>query len=742
MIEVPYTVKKALRNGDMLKKYRIVVLEAKKPISTILTPPFTYTAPKDDTYTFFNGETGYGFSDILVKNPDGTYWGVPVVLPPMGASDYDTTTSVTVELVAGAVVTITAWSSVTYVEVTSATPDTQASFTIDNDNLVKESVSIDERMCSGSTLKFGLCEGSSLEFQYFGYPNIRGRRIQVFIDVQYRDNDKSVKWYTIPMGYFTVDQCSTQASTGIIKALAYNKLKSEYLDEKKNDEIMEEFANMEEVCVDDILNLMLGEYAIDKDEKTYIDERDLQRDTPTALITSYYRYSNLYGDQGPLGPGLLIINNEHTTSTNILTEARAWVHRWSPDSTYPVKVRFKIDFDEIDKRCEKFLVSALDKASINQTTDTMMSRIVNMTGDPNSGNDALLQKWFFQVYVTFTDGTKKRFSHTGHKYGVCDGTFADLNKITLENVSSIIFMQPNYLRYGKNSGNGRPVSISASGYSGRLQNELFFHGDTAYYQYFASSTSERTVQTYMPPLMIGESTGLPYNGLAEYITVESITNLSSADLVKVKPAEMADVTLRDLQSAVYETAAEYGQIDRVTDLFSGVSLGHERLYPADTLYPANNLYPGGNAARAAKSSYQKLWTDSVGAQTFRYLIITYKGIETDEKGNESEKDFTLQRTVNPDGTTDYNMSDNWIFRNLIWTAEDVGTYADAMVAKMKSITWFPFEMWAPGLPFLETGDELEITTKDGTYTSYILQRSLSGIQNLQDTFINGELDIF
>ena len=50
--------------------------------------------------------------------------------------------------------------------------------TIDNENLVSESVSIDERMCSGDTLKFGLCEGSSLEFQYFGKPNITGKRVQ------------------------------------------------------------------------------------------------------------------------------------------------------------------------------------------------------------------------------------------------------------------------------------------------------------------------------------------------------------------------------------------------------------------------------------------------------------------------------------------------------------------------------------------------------------------------------------
>ena len=59
------------------------------------------------------------------------------------------------------------------------TPD-ETIGTIDNNNLVSESVSIDERMCSGDTLKFGLCEGSSLEFQYFDKPNITGKRVQAF----------------------------------------------------------------------------------------------------------------------------------------------------------------------------------------------------------------------------------------------------------------------------------------------------------------------------------------------------------------------------------------------------------------------------------------------------------------------------------------------------------------------------------------------------------------------------------
>ena len=69
-------------------------------------------------------------------------------------------------------------------------------------------------------------------------------------------------------------------------------------------------------------------------------------------------------------------------------------------------------------------------------------------------------------------------------------------------------------------------------------------------------------------------------------------------------------------------------------------------------------------------------------------------------------------------------------------------FADEMALRMQGVKWFPFEMWCAGLPYLETGDEIEIPMGEETYTSYILQRGLKGIQNLQDTFINGTLDIF
>jgi hypothetical protein len=135
--------------------------------------------------------------------------------------------------------------------------------------------------------------------------------------------------------------------------------------------------------------------------------------------------------------------------------------------------------------------------------------------------------------------------------------------------------------------------------------------------------------------------------------------------------------------------------------------------------------------------YSQLWADEGNVHKWRNLIITYKGIVDGQ-----EKDIVYQKQINADGTDDYYCSDNCLFRNLVWTSDRIYYYATEMVNSMRYITWFPFELWCAGLPYMETGDRIDIPYNGNTYSSYILQRQLKGIQNLQDTYINGTLDIF
>lgn len=614
--------------------------------------------------------------------------------------------------------------------------DGTTDFVIDNDTLVSETVHFDERMCSGDTIKFGLCEGSFLEFQYFNHPNLYGRRINVFIDVQYM-GDNGLAYYPIPMGFYQVKKCARQASTGIMKVSAYNKLQSEYLDQKANAEIIELFGDSS-VYVMDINRALLGEYGVDV--KEYADlwpgSEHFSESDATATF-SPFRYTTLIGDQGPFSPAILKENAaDYSTSSNIYMSAEAlmiWYESTSQVGRPYVQIKIDPLVTEADNAIADWIKEQFGKISGNASADTLWSRLQNMSGNITDDEDALLKGYFFNIIIGHSNGTYEIY---GNHVLNANGTFADLSRKTLTDVTYMAYLIPYYIHFGKDRnsvGHVRPNYTSPSG----ARNYVALIGGNWKYDYYDSNYEVHTKDYISPKLSDGSNIDIDdlINAVEAKIIVSGITD---ADLVQLNPTSIADVTLRELQSAAYETVCQFGKLDRVTDLFSGVELNSSRLYPAETLYPENTLYPDGAALSSEKNMYSKLWGDEGNIQKWRYLIITYKGLDEEQK----EKEFTLQRTVNADGTQDYNMSDNWIFKNLIWTAAQVGEYADAMVAKMRDMTWFPYEMWCAGLPYLETGDEIEISIGQNTYTSYVLQRQLKGIQNLQDTYINGTLDIF
>ena len=626
--------------------------------------------------------------------------------------------------------------------------DGTTDFTIDNDTLVSESVSIDERMCSGDTLKFGLCEGSSLEFQYFNHPNIYERRIQAFVDVQYlagvvgrinasgsftapvngsytfevkkgsatglyitfagggdiyvdfvlgqtTDTEEleagdvvtlynpssdalfevsADMWDTIPMGFFDVKKCSRQASTGIMKATAYNKLMSEYLDTKATDEITAIVAegedDLDSVSLYTILDELLEGFSIEYKNEVSV----------PAVVGSV---GASFGVQAPA-----YINGSENGYYNVFGyNIVLTVDGFNSDDYY----RFVANIEKVKEKVNGLFSGKYSAGG------TLLDYLINVS-------------WWDHSFKDAAGGFG--LSHTG--------SFSNVYFMWFQLTES-----PDYIELPTFHTN------LAAGVKFRLP-LVIEH----------TQTQAPVPSTVVPSAAIQQQLATVYSQWSTYfgdfLTIIK-NDLTDAQKIRLSTGTtIPDVTLRELQSAVYEMSCQFGQLSRVTDLFEGVELNNGGLYPAEDLYPADNLYPSGASMSASKAMYSQLWADEGNVRKWRYLIITYKGLDEDQ----NEKDYTLQRTVNADGTDDYNMSDNWLFRNLIWTAQQVGNYADAMVTKMQNNEWFPFEMWCAGLPYLETGDQIEIPLNGEVYKSYILQRQLKGIQNLQDTYINGTLDIF
>lgn len=562
---------------------------------------------------------------------------------------------------------------------------------INNDNLVSESVKIDERMCSGKTIKFGLCEGSSLEFQYFNKPSILGKEIKASIVVKMqRDQQVAETNDTIPMGFFTVDEISRQASTGIMKVTAYNKLRSSYLDAKANQIITEYIASLstQRATIFQILKHLLGEYKI----------------------------RNNKGEQ--IGGSISLAGDTYSLFAYVQS---TWLTHYT---AYVLRITVTPDnYDATKHYSYQIPTSGLFSMMLGlySAFDIHNTR-VHTGGGPVS----LEQILYDDTYLTTATQTayKELLYFTGYT------NIGPTRNVYPENMSSSQVAQ-----WAENNYQLTPYR-EVEWFTTDVTNEPLLivipieiqgtEGDETH----GWRPGASTLQQYYDEKII------PAGGIATEIVASSPVDEYTITLAKAE--SFADVTLRELQTADYEVGCLFGQLDRELDGFYGVALNHSRLFPSDTIYPTNSRYPDGGQNSAMRSMYSKLWADEGNVQSFRNLIITYKGLDE----NQREKDYILQRTVNANGTQDYNCSDNWLFRNLVWTADQIGAYADAMVANMRDVYWFPFEMWCAGLPYLETGDEIEIPIGENVYTSYILQRTLSGIQNLQDTYINGELDIF
>lgn len=710
--------------------------------------------------------------------------------------------------------------------------DDYSNYEISNDKLIKESVKFDERMCTGDRLKFGLCEGSVIEFQYFDFQNIRGKRIFVKVEVEikgwvdvfdyiwypeyiiiedgdykivvkdavgtvtithdgtsvtknfssdttiplsdYRVGDKlefsatisgqgyikvfedKSTWEEIPIGWFDVEECPRQASTGIYKATAINKLKSDYLNNKANSIVEELYSDPTiPVTIYDIKKALLNQYTIIEKPPAFTPYNPgyIQYGKDSVTIPDL-GFAKDYGVKSPLntrmyceyandGPYIYYQQSRIELTLNCFPRTYNFINHKNSHLDFSI---LHNTLDELQKNIEDYLIKFFDEAQLCIYYD--LHRVA-LTGKEilerfmvNKGSNGYLGGQFYVEAGIGLSSESDKYSDTQYKWEKEKGMPISV-KGTLKDF---------FFRIYEPSQSGTRVDV----YFPRLISVYYVdsYGDRHYappiyleynynYRYYETYddyiVDQNPVDANNPPLLNSDGSSYSLSDILNVYELDSF--VFPTELTKITLADAVDFTLRDITSSSFELQCQYGKLDRETDLFSGVELNNSRLLPADTLYPANDLYPNGMSEHPMKSQYSKLWTDSAGVQKFRYLIITYKTLEG-EQGQEQEVEKTLQRTVNNDGNVDYNMSDNWLFRNLVWTAQDVGAYADAMVLKMKDVTWFPFEMWCAGLPYLEAGDEIEITTDDGTYTSYVLNRQLNGIHNLEDNLINGTLDIF
>jgi hypothetical protein len=146
----------------------------------------------------------------------------------------------------------------------------------------------------------------------------------------------------------------------------------------------------------------------------------------------------------------------------------------------------------------------------------------------------------------------------------------------------------------------------------------------------------------------------------------------------------------------------------------------EGLYPADELYPSDDLYPADplGTTEVSKSMYLSCQYEDFIVQHITKLQI-----------RQEENDIGA---IAGNGNNSYIIEDNFLVYGK--SAVDLQTIADNVLSVISGVWYRPAQVEARGNPCLEVGDGILLYTSRETIYTYILQRTLKGIQALRDSY--------
>lgn len=228
------------------------------------------------------------------------------------------------------------------------------------------------------------------------------------------------------------------------------------------------------------------------------------------------------------------------------------------------------------------------------------------------------------------------------------------------------------------------------------------------------------------PLTLREfrATLMSHIGIIENADVNYLKN---DDIEILKNADMTEMSGRDLIECIEEINGVFGHIDRY-----GV-FQHVYLSPApDNLYPSENIYPGATVYPSKYDSRMNVDLTEVSTSeyyNFQYEDYIVKGIDRlDIMMEDGESGITYG-----DGDNGYKIENNFLLYD--YTASQLREIAGNIASLVFNRTYTPVLSYSGvGMPWVEVGDSLTVTSSDASISTYVLSRTLSGIQGLKDAY--------
>lgn len=212
------------------------------------------------------------------------------------------------------------------------------------------------------------------------------------------------------------------------------------------------------------------------------------------------------------------------------------------------------------------------------------------------------------------------------------------------------------------------------------------------------------------------------NSFFEYFGIEQESvELVNDSMIIQKTIETNSLSGKDVITAICEINGCFGHIGR-DGKFKYIFLKEmgEGLYPSDALYPSDTLYPrdAQNAELVSRSHYIKATYEDFTTAKIDKLQIRQ---EEDDIG-----------VIHGSGDNCYIVQDNFLVYGK--GSEELAIIATKLYSVICNIWYQPAHVEAKGNPCLEVGDGIRLGTRYETVYTYILQRTLKGIQALKDTY--------
>ena len=204
------------------------------------------------------------------------------------------------------------------------------------------------------------------------------------------------------------------------------------------------------------------------------------------------------------------------------------------------------------------------------------------------------------------------------------------------------------------------------------------------------------------------------------IDQEEVALVNDAMIVE-KTIEPSVLSGKDVLQSICQINGCFGHIGRdgkMQYVFLNAIMGG--LYPSNNIYPADDLYPmQPNVNVLSKGLYVEPPT---------YEDYTVKPIDKLEI-REKEGDIGV---IVGSGNNAYVVEDNFLVYGK--STDDLTVIANNMLSVIDGLEYRPFDARLVGNPCFEVGDMVRLNTKHQIIDSYVLQRTISGVQCLRDDF--------